>query len=128
MNTVNTKKVSGYRWGDGGEAWPLVDTLGLSVKEELMAAGTSETEHWHERSRQFFYVLEGEAALMVGDTTCRLDAGDGLEVPPGERHRIANTSDRPLRVLVISSPSTAYDRVEAGAGHLKNGLSKRERD
>ncbi len=75
-----------------------------------MPAGTAEQRHRHHRAQQFFYVLEGEAALEVEGTAHTLQAGQGLHVPPGSRHQMRNDSDTPLRFLVISQPMSHGDR------------------
>lgn len=77
-----------------------------------MPPGTAERGHLHRRSRQFFYILGGEATLETGDTRHLLHASEGLEIPPGVPHRILNASAVDLRFLVISTPSTAGDRIE----------------
>ena len=76
-----------------------------------MPAGTSEVRHFHARARQFFFVLSGEAVLECGSERHSLAAHEGVEVPPGQVHRILNQAADSLRFLVISAPSTRADRV-----------------
>lgn len=101
-----------FTWAEVCAGWRLVATDGLSVVEERMPPGTAERRHYHERARQFFYVLAGEAALEVEGVVHALRAGEGLEVAPGERHTFMNRSAAELRFLVISAPNTTGDRIE----------------
>jgi oxalate decarboxylase/phosphoglucose isomerase-like protein (cupin superfamily) len=55
----------------------------VSIIEERVPAGGAETMHYHEKARQFFYVLDGEGVM-------------GTDV----------------HFLVISVPSTRGDRLE----------------
>lgn len=103
-----------YTWGDGCDGFVLVDTDSLSVIEELVPPGATETWHLHTHARQFFYILEGSATMHLRDADVPLTVGEGLEVSPGIEHRFANHSDSMVRFLVMSTPSTRHDRVESG--------------
>ena len=101
-----------YTWGEVCDGWRLLAGADLSVIEERVPAGAGEIRHHHVRARQFFYVLSGTATLELDDGPVTVAAGQGMHVPPGVRHRFANHSDADVRFLVISSPSTAGDRIE----------------
>jgi mannose-6-phosphate isomerase-like protein (cupin superfamily) len=91
----------------------VVDHDDLSVIHERMPPGTGEKRHYHSRSRQFFFVLAGEATLEADGQVETLREQEGLEVPPGTPHQIFNRSGAPLEFLVISQPTTAGDRTLA---------------
>ncbi|HEX4021823.1 MAG TPA: cupin domain-containing protein [Acidobacteriaceae bacterium] len=78
-----------------------------------MPPGTCEVRHLHQRSRQFFFVLAGEAALEVDGCEHQLIAHQGLEVAPGIAHQIFNRGKEDLHFLVISQPESRHDRVPA---------------
>jgi mannose-6-phosphate isomerase-like protein (cupin superfamily) len=101
-----------YRWGDGCDGWHLLAGADLSVIRERVPPGAAEVRHRHARSRQFFYVLEGEALLEVGGSEHRLTAGMGLHVPPGSPHQFRNVSGQDVHFLVVSSPRSHSDREE----------------
>jgi mannose-6-phosphate isomerase-like protein (cupin superfamily) len=113
-----------YTWGEHCDGWNLVDRADLSVKMERMPPHTAEQEHFHERARQFFYILKGVATFVfagwvpgtVPGTEWEADrievrAQQGLEIPPGLRHRILNESEEDLEFILCSQPSTAGDRT-----------------
>lgn len=85
---ISTTSAEHYKWGGQQgtdcDGWHLVKTPDLSIIEELMPAGTSETRHSHVRARQFFYILEGELTLEVEHHHFVLHAHEGIEVSPGQ--------------------------------------------
>jgi mannose-6-phosphate isomerase-like protein (cupin superfamily) len=114
---INKKSAEHYKWGGPQgtdcDGWHLVKTPELSVIEEFMPPGTSEVRHSHAHVRQFFFVLEGEFTLEVGSHDFVLQAGEGLEVSPGQPHQAINRSARFVRILVTSQPPSHVDRIPA---------------
>lgn len=110
MSAVSTANTAHYVWGRQCDGWHLLEGDDLSVIEERMPPGTAEVRHRHARSRQFFYVLEGEATLELDGVSHRLVAGNGLHVAPGAAHQMRNESEAELRFLVVSSPRSHGDR------------------
>jgi len=111
MSAISTGNAEQYRWGQGCDGWHLLAGGDLSVIEERMPPATAEQRHRHVRSRQFFYVLEGEAVLELEGTPHRLRRGEGLHVPPGAAHQMRNESGAEARFLVVSAPKSHGDRV-----------------
>ncbi|HEY6293985.1 MAG TPA: cupin domain-containing protein [Terriglobia bacterium] len=111
---VSSGSAEHYTWGDPDhlcDAWHLVRTPELSVILERMPPGASEARHYHERARQFFFVLEGELAISLPDQEFALGASQGIEVAPATPHQVINRASRDLRFLVISQPPSHGDRI-----------------
>lgn len=102
-----------YAWGAACEGWHLVKGEALSVIEERMPPGTSEQRHFHERARQFFYVLRGEATFEMDGQVHVLRAGEGIEVAPRAPHTMMNRSTSDVEFLVVSTPRAHGDRIPA---------------
>ena len=100
-----------YQWGADCEGWNFVDEENLSVKQELMPAGTSELQHYHETAQQFFFILKGTATFEIDGTTIRVNGGEGLHIEAGKKHRILNESNEELEFILSSQPSTKNDRI-----------------
>jgi mannose-6-phosphate isomerase-like protein (cupin superfamily) len=83
----------------------------MSVIQERIPVGGSEVMHYHERARQFFYVLEGEGTMAFEDHEVILEKGQGLEIVPLTNHQFKNNSQADVHFLVISVPSTRGDWV-----------------
>jgi mannose-6-phosphate isomerase-like protein (cupin superfamily) len=101
-----------YAWGGVCDGWHLLKRDDLSVIRERVPPGAAEVRHYHARSRQFFYVLEGEARLEVDGVQHALRPGMGLHVAPGVAHRFYNESSADVHFLVVSAPRSHGDREE----------------
>ncbi len=110
---IDTGKAEHYVWGGTNDGWHLVKRDGMSVIQERLAPGAAEVRHYHQRARQFFYVLAGEFTMEAGGETFTLSPGQGIEIPPGMAHQAQNRSSAPVDILVNSTPESHGDRVEA---------------
>ena len=108
---ISTANAEHYTWGEVCDGWHLVRAAGLSVIEERMPPGTNEQRHWHQRARQFFYVLEGELTMAFDDRTVTLPPRYGIEIAPEIPHQARNSSDAETLFLVISQPPSHGDRL-----------------
>jgi len=100
-----------YTWGNGCDGWHLLNNENLSIIQENVPAGSSEVKHYHNISRQFFFILEGEGTIELPDKIVKLLKNEGLEIPPKTVHRFINQSDSEVIFLVISSPKSHGDKV-----------------
>lgn len=110
-NVVSTCNAEHYSWGKGCDGWHLLNRDDLSIIQERVPAGQSEVRHYHRCSRQFFFVLKGEATIEIDGTVRVLRKHEGIEIPPGVPHQFRNESARDVAFLVISMPSSHNDRV-----------------
>lgn len=111
-NKINKSNAEHYTWSEVCDGWHLVNNDNLSVIREKVPAGKSELKHYHNISRQFFFVLKGEGTIEPPDKIVNLSKNEGLEIPPGTIHKFKNESNRDVVFLVISSPKSQGDRVE----------------
>jgi mannose-6-phosphate isomerase-like protein (cupin superfamily) len=112
---VSTANTEHYTWGAGCDGWYLVRTPDLHVIEERMPSGTSERRHFHQRARQFFYVLEGTLTMEIEGVELVLQTGEGVEIESGQRHQARNRSAASVRFLVTSQPPSHGDRIDSEA-------------
>lgn len=110
-DAISTETAEHYTWGTVCDGWHLVRSEDLSVIEERMPPGTEEQRHWHQRSRQFFYVLEGEFTMQFDEHATVLKPGQGIEIAPGTPHQAKNVSGADVRFLVVSQPRSHGDRL-----------------
>lgn len=101
-----------YQWGDKCDGWYLLKRQDLLIIHEKMPAGSAERRHYHQQSRQFFFVLTGELIVELAGDKHRLQAQQGLEIPPTVAHQALNASQEAVEFLVISHPSTRGDRQD----------------
>jgi mannose-6-phosphate isomerase-like protein (cupin superfamily) len=99
--------------GTDCDPWHFVQTPDLSIIEEFVAPGASESHHAHRHARRFFYVLEGELTLGVEHHQFVLHARKGIEISPGQQHQALNRGVHPVRMIVTSQLPGRGDRVAA---------------
>ena len=110
MEILDSTTAPHYNWGDNADGWRLVDLPGMSVIEERMPAGSSETMHRHSKATQCFYVLSGTLDFELEASRITVKQGQAAVVHPPEAHKAANPYTEETRFLVISVPSTMHDR------------------
>ncbi len=108
---ISIENAEHYIWGEGCDGWHLLKRGDMSVIQERVPAGGAEVMHYHEASRQFFYILEGEGRMVFEDQEVILQKGQGLEVAPMVKHQFRNHAEADVHFLVVSVPSTRGDRI-----------------
>ena len=108
---ISTENAEHYIWGEINDGWHLLKRDDISVIQERVPAGGAEVRHYHEVSRQFFYILEGEGTMIFEDHEIVLNHGQGIEIPPQVKHQFKNNSSAEVHFLVISVPTTRGDRI-----------------
>lgn len=111
IKIITTANAEHYNWGDKCDGWHLVNNDELSIIQEKMPPGSSEVKHYHQKSRQFFYILSGTASMEIEDKKYILRASDGIEIPPLAAHRISNEANEELTFIVISHPKSHGDKI-----------------
>jgi len=100
-----------YDWGQKCKGWHLVNTQELSIIQELMPPVTSELNHKHSKSQQFFYILKGQATFIIDGKEYKVDKNQGMHINPNIVHQIKNQSNENLEFLVISQPHSHGDKI-----------------
>lgn len=108
---ISKENAEHYIWGGICDGWHLVKQDDLSVIHERMPSGTSEVRHFHNKSRQFFFVLTGTATLEVDGERYNIESFQGIEVPPGITHQMINQSQHDVEFIVVSQPMSHGDRI-----------------
>lgn len=60
--------------------------------------------HKHAEHTEHVFVLDGEATMVMGDSTFTVKKGDIIFIPKGTPHRVTTTSKKPLKVVSLQSP------------------------
>ena len=79
-----------------------VETPECSLRLLRMGRDQSVQLHYHERTTQTYFVLEGTVQAMVGTSLRVLEPHQSLRIPARTPHRIS--SEEPALVLSISIP------------------------
>jgi quercetin dioxygenase-like cupin family protein len=86
----------------------------FALVEQRARRGFSPPAHVHQHEDQFFYVLDGELTVQVGDTERRVGAGGTAWLPRGEMHTFRVESED-ARLLEISTPA-GFEQFHVDAG------------
>lgn len=108
---ISIKTASHYLWGNNYDGWWLKKNRKFTVISEMLPPGGSEVKHFHSRTEQFFYVLEGALSIELDGTNYHLQQHEGITVMPHVTHKVFNQSNQNTKFLVISCPDSHEDRV-----------------
>ncbi len=122
---VNKQNAAHYLWGEINQSWKFLSDENMNVHLEIIEPASGEVLHFHKQASQFFYVIEGKANFVLEDQSFLLNEEEGIKVEPNQAHLIKNTSDKPLKFLVVTSPYSTLDRFNVGEDkpvndHLNN--------
>jgi uncharacterized cupin superfamily protein len=95
---------AGFRWrGDRVGAKAGSERLGATTYE-IPPGEASYPYHYHLANEELLIVLRGRPHLRTPDGWRQLDTGEVVGFPLGERgaHQLANRSEEPVRILMIS--------------------------
>ena len=112
LKPISISNAEHYRWGENCDGWHLVQQGEMSVIQERVPPGCAEIMHYHEKSRQFFYILQGEGTMAFEGESIKLKHGEGLEIPPRLAHQFRNDSEEDVIFLVMSVPKSHGDRID----------------
>jgi len=65
---------------------------------------SANTLHKHIRAEEFYFVLEGEGRLRVGDETLTVPKYGGVLVGPNELRQVFNDTDAEVLWLIVGAP------------------------
>lgn len=99
------------------------DTGGLHAVELHLPSGESSPWHVHHEEDEWFYVIEGELEVIVGDSRVRLGAGQFAFGPRDVPHGFRITSKTPARLLVITVGGRFSDFVAENSEPILDGVA-----
>jgi mannose-6-phosphate isomerase-like protein (cupin superfamily) len=93
---------------DGSTIRELHHTDQQSLAEATLETGQSTERHYHAKSEEIYFVLEGRGDMEVDGERCAIGAGDAVLIPPGAWHEVR--AREPLRFLCCCAPP--YDHSD----------------
>ena len=78
--------------------------------------------HLHHEQEEWFYVIEGEYVVEIGDERYRLGPGDSVLAPRGVPHVWAHVGEGKGRLLIVFQPA---GKMEAFFGELSKTEARR---
>ena len=110
MDVTNIDRVPAFTTKDGSEIRELLAHRNSCIRRQSLAearlpAHGATTPHYHPRTEEIYYILEGHGSMQVGDETRPVGPGDAIAIPPGARHQIRNTGSVVLKFLCCCVPA-----------------------
>ena len=115
MDVVNLDQVKPFITKDGSQIRELLAYRNSAIKNQSLAEATvppacSTDEHYHAKTEEIYFILEGEGRMRVEDETQDVRVGDSIAIPPGKKHKLWNTGSSPLRLLCCCAP--CYEHLD----------------
>ena len=114
MDIQNINRVPAFTTKDGSEIRELLAHRNSCIRQQSLAearlpVGARTTPHYHPRTEEIYYLLEGRGRMQIGSELCDVGPGDAIAIPAGAVHQIANTGDVVLRFLCTCAPGYEHD-------------------
>jgi mannose-6-phosphate isomerase-like protein (cupin superfamily) len=93
---------------DGSTIRELHHTQAQSLAEATLEPGATTERHYHRRTEEIYFVLEGNGEMELEGERRELQPGDAVLIPPGAWHQI-RAGDSSLRFLCACSPAYAHE-------------------
>lgn len=109
MDIVNRRDARPFVTADGSTIRELLAHRNSAIRLQSLAEarlppGGATTPHHHAATEEIYYILEGTAAMTLGEETRTVGPGDAIAIPPGARHTIRNTGPAELVFLCTCAP------------------------
>ena len=65
--------------------------------------------HYHKKSEEFYYLLDGEAEMEIDGVTKKMSSGDAVLIPAGAWHQITANEDAPIKLLCCCAPPYSHE-------------------
>jgi len=72
----------------------------------------AEHSHFHKKTEEVFWFIEGEPLFLINKEKIRVRKGDVYVIEPGEKHNILNDTNRECFIVFSKSPRLLEDRFE----------------
>ena len=114
MDVVNLKDTVAFTTKDGSEIRELLAHRNSCIQNQSLAEarvppGCVTIAHYHPKTEEIYYILEGEGRMRVGGAERDVRVGDAIAIPPGQNHQITNTGSVELKFLCCCAPAYEHE-------------------
>jgi mannose-6-phosphate isomerase-like protein (cupin superfamily) len=107
MRVESLASAEAFTTKDGSTIRELHHTAAQSLAEATLEPGQATDRHYHARTEEIYFLLEGEGEMEVDGDRRRVVPGDAVLIPAGTRHQIR--AEAPLRFLCCCAPPYSHD-------------------
>ncbi|MDD3321882.1 MAG: cupin domain-containing protein [Paludibacter sp.] len=119
MKTTNYKEANTTKNPHGVDARKIHDNENVQVVHMCLKAGESLKKHTTAVD-VFFYVLEGEGIVEIGDEKLKVTKDMLIDSPKNIPHCLYNDSNADFRVLVVKTPKPSNEQNKQAIGNMLN--------
>jgi mannose-6-phosphate isomerase-like protein (cupin superfamily) len=110
MQIVNISRTRPFITKDNSEIREILSPGNSSLENQSLAEarvspGKATIQHYHIKTEEIYYILQGRAEIIVEGEIKEVVEGDGIVILPGQKHRIWNTGDEDLVFLCCCAPA-----------------------
>lgn len=110
MDVKNIAECEPFTTKDGSEIRELLAhrnsiIANQSLAEARVPPGATTAGHYHPKTEEIYYILEGVGLMEIGEEKRDIKPGDAIAIPPGAVHRITNTGQVELKFLCCCAPA-----------------------
>ena len=114
MDIDNIAEVPSFITADGSEIRELLAHRNSCIRQQSLAEarlppGGATTPHYHPRTEEIYYILQGTAHMRIGEEERDVGLGDAIAIPPGAEHQICNTGAAVLKFLCCCAPGYEHE-------------------
>jgi mannose-6-phosphate isomerase-like protein (cupin superfamily) len=114
MDIKKLDEVPPFITKDGSEIRELLAHRNSAIRNQSLAearlpAGGCTQEHYHIRTEEIYYITHGTGRMRIAGDIREVKVGDAIAIPPGQKHKLWNTGDQPLRLLCCCAPAYEHD-------------------
>jgi mannose-6-phosphate isomerase-like protein (cupin superfamily) len=112
MIVLNVSSQKPFTTKDGSQIRSILDCANAPVRNQSLAeasvpGGSATDRHYHKKSEEFYFLLEGEGTMEIDGETSPVAPGDAILIPPGAWHQI--TASTRLRFLCCCAPPYSHE-------------------
>jgi mannose-6-phosphate isomerase-like protein (cupin superfamily) len=114
MRIQNIEQVPAFITKDGSEIRELLAYRNSCIRNQTLAEARlppsgSTTPHFHRKTEEIYYILEGYGRMRIGEEVSEVGPGDAIAIPPGESHQISNIGPHTLKFLCCCAPGYEHE-------------------
>lgn len=109
MEIVNLRRTAPFITKDGSEIRELLAHRNSSIRNQSLAearlpVGGATQEHYHPVAEEIYYITHGTGRIRIEGDLREVGVGDAIAIRPGQKHKLWNTGNEPLRLLCCCAP------------------------
>lgn len=114
MDVVNRNQTQPFITKDGSQIRELLAYRNSSLSQQSLAEatllpGTSTTRHYHPKSEEIYYILQGKGLMEIDGVEQEVNPLDAVAIPSKRIHQLTNIGTVNLVLLCCCSPAYEHE-------------------